>query len=105
MMGHLYQNGWGVRQNGVKALAWYKRAAKKGKIEAQFMTGYMFLSGDAGQEEAVKGYAWTEISMINGYEGAKEVIDYAELSMKESQIKMAKALAKQCLASEFKNCP
>ena len=25
------------------------------------MTGYMFLSGDAGQEEAVKGYAWTEI--------------------------------------------
>ena len=43
--------------------------------------------------------------MINGYEGAKEVIDYAELSMKESQIKMAKALAKQCLASKLKNCP
>ena len=95
--------GGGVRQSGVRALTWYKRAAKKGKIEAQFMTGYMFLSGDAGQEEAVKGYAWTEISMqINGYEGAKEVIDYAELSMKESQIKMAKALAKQCLVSKLK---
>ena len=37
------------------------------------MTGYMFLSGDVGQEEAVKGYAWTEISMMNGYEELKRL--------------------------------
>ena len=52
------------------------------------MTGYMLLSGDAGEEEPVKGYAWTV--SVNGYEGAKEVLDYASLSMKESQIKMAR---------------
>ncbi len=105
MMGHMYQNGWGVKSDGNRALRWYKRAAKKGKIEAQFMTGYMLMSGEAGPEEAVKGYAWTEVSFLNGYEGAKEVLDYAELSMKDSQIKMGKALAKQCLVSKLKNCP
>ena len=36
---------------------------------------------------------------------AKEVLDYAELSMKDSQVKMAKALAKQCIVSKLKNCP
>ena len=69
------------------------------------MTGYMLLSGDTGKEEAVKGYAWTEVSQANGYKGAKEVLDYAELSMKDSQIKMAKALAKQCIISKLKQCP
>ena len=69
------------------------------------MTGYMFMSGEAGAEEAVKGYAWTEVSFLNGYEGAKEVLDYAELSMKDSQIKMAKALAKQCVVSKIKKLP
>ena len=54
------------------------------------------------EEQAVKGYAWTEVFLVNGYEGAKEVIDYASLSMKESQIKMAKALAKQCIVSKLK---
>ena len=95
----------GVRADGIRALNWYKRAAKKGKLEAQFMTGYMLLSGDAGEEEPVKGYAWTEVSLVNGYEGAKEVLDYASLSMKESQIKMARALAKQCIVSKLRNCP
>ena len=104
-MGHMHQNGWGVRPDGIRALGWYKRAAKKGKVEAQFMTGYMFMSGEAGEEQAVKGYAWTKVSFLNGYEGAKEVLDYAELSMKDSQVKMAKALAKQCVVSKLKNCP
>ena len=105
MMGQFFQNGWGVRTDGLKALAWYKRAAKKGKIEAQFMTGVMFLSGDAGKEEAVKGYAWAHVSMQNGYEGAKEVLDYAELSMKDNQVKMAKALSKRCIVSKLRQCP
>ena len=105
MMGQLFQNGWGARPNGLKALAWYKRAAKKGKIEAQFMAGVMFLSGDAGEEEPIKGYAWTHVSMLNGYENAKEILDYAELSMKDNQIKMAKALSKQCIVSKLKQCP
>ena len=105
MMGQLFKNGWGVRPDGLRALAWYKRAAKKGKIEAQFMAGVMFLSGDAGKEEAVKGYAWTHVSMQNGYEGAKEVLDYAELSMKDNQVKMAKALSKQCIISKLRQCP
>ena len=35
------------------------------------MTGVMFLSGDAGKEEAVKGYAWAHVSMENGYGGRK----------------------------------
>ena len=102
-MGHLYQNGEFGKV--VSKLSPGTKELQKRQNRGAFMTGYMFLSGDAGQEEAVKGYAWTEISMINGYEGAKEVIDYAELSMKESQIKMAKALAKQCLVSKLKNCP
>ena len=65
----------------------------------------MFLSGDAGDEQAVKGYAWTEVSRINGYDGAVEVLDYASLSMKDSEVRMAKALAKQCLVSNLRQCP
>ena len=105
MMGNIYQNGWGVKPNPKLALIWYKRAAKQGLPKSQFMTGFLLLSGDIDKAEAVKGYAWTEVSRVNGYNGAQEVLDYASLSMKENQIKMAKALAKQCIASELTQCP
>ena len=36
MMGHFYQNSWGVKADGIRALNWYKRAAKKGKLELNY---------------------------------------------------------------------
>ena len=106
MMGNIFQNGWGVKASPKRALFCFKKAAKQGLAKSQFMTGFLLLSGEINDEpEAVKGYAWTEVSRVNGYGGAQEVLDYASLSMKETQIKMAKALAKQCLASKLKQCP
>ena len=41
--------------------------------------------------------------MMNGYEGAKDRLCRTQHERKSNQ--MAKALAKQCLASKLKNCP
>ena len=95
----------GVKPNPKLALLWFKRGAKQGLPKSQFMTGFLLLSGDADKPEAIKGYAWTEVSRVNGYSGAQEVLDYASLSMKDNQIKMAKALARQCIISKLKQCP
>ena len=59
-------------QNGVKALAWYQELQKRQNRGTIYDRVYV-LVGRRRAEEAVKGYAWTEISMMNGYEGAKEV--------------------------------
>ena len=87
-----------VRQNGVKALL-VRKSAKSGQNRGTIYTGYMFLSKTQGR--SCQGYK-TEISMMNGYEGAKEVIDYAELSIKESQIKWLKHLQSSVLHRSLK---
>ncbi len=44
-IGELYERGEGVLASPVDAAAWYRRAAVKGHVEAQFRLGRLYLRG------------------------------------------------------------
>ena len=74
MMGNIFQNGW-CKASPKRALCTGLKKRPNKVLPTQFMTGFL-LSGEIDDEpEAVKGYAWTEVSRVNGYGGAQEVLE------------------------------
>jgi len=53
-LGTVYSDGLAVRRDYQEAAKWYRRAAEKGQVEAQFVLGFLYLNG-AGEE--AKGIA------------------------------------------------
>src|SRR5450432_3254426 len=57
-LGTLYEKGEGVRQNGAKAIAWYRKAADQGNVIAQNNLGAMFAGGDGVQQDYAQAVTW-----------------------------------------------
>jgi uncharacterized protein len=57
-LGTLYEKGEGVRQNGVKATAWYHKAADQGSAIAQNNLGAMYASGDGVPQDYAQAVIW-----------------------------------------------
>ena len=64
-LGIMYKDGRGVDKNKEKAIFWLEKAAKKGVIEAQYLTGlyYLFLQKDL--ELYINGTYWIAVYWIN----------------------------------------
>ena len=43
LLGHMYDYGELLEQDSAEAFIWYKKAAEQGHVEAQFMTGIMYV--------------------------------------------------------------
>ena len=106
MMGlHLWE-GKGVRRDPLAALAEFLKGARAGDVNSQFMAGYLFLSEEpTGTPNGVAGYAWVEVSRLNGYEGAVDVTSFLDYRLKESEQTLARALARRSLSSQYGDCP
>lgn len=50
LMGRIYQEGLGVKQDSVKAAQWYRRAAERGDLEGTFAFAVMLAEGDGIQK-------------------------------------------------------
>jgi TPR repeat protein len=57
-LGTLYQKGEGVRRNGAKAIAWYRKAADQGNVIAQNNLGAMYASGDGASQDYAQAITW-----------------------------------------------
>jgi TPR repeat protein len=106
MMGlHLWE-GKGVRRDPLAALAEFLKGARAGNVNSQFMAGYLFLSEEpTGKPNAVAGYTWVEVSRLNGYEGAIDITSFLDYRLKESEVELAKAMARRCLSTQYGDCP
>lgn len=50
-IGGMYESGWGVEQDLSQALDWYRQAAEKGHVDAQYRIGYSYYRGLGGAEQ------------------------------------------------------
>ena len=48
MLGNMYANGLGVKQDDVEAVKWYRKAAEQGVANAQAMLGFLYFLGKRG---------------------------------------------------------
>jgi hypothetical protein len=63
ILGVMFQEGLGVRQNGDEAVAWYTRAAEQGHAEAQFNLGTMYRYGRGVWQDFVEAFAWFDVAV------------------------------------------
>ena len=54
-----------------KAFYWYKKAAKKGHVEAQYMLGYMYSLGKGVPKDLEKAFYWYKKAAENGHAKAQ----------------------------------
>jgi len=61
-LGFMYNNGEGVLQDDLEAVAWYHRAAEQRHMDAQFELGLMYGSGRGVPKDDVEVYKWLNLA-------------------------------------------
>ena len=103
-LGVMYRNGEGVLQDYAEAVRWYKLAAAQGHSNAQFNLGVRYNNGEGVLQDYLKAHMWWNLAATSGDKDAHEGRDSVAKKMTPQQIAKAQAMAKKCLASQYKGC-
>ena len=104
-LAHMYYEGLGVAQDYKEAVRWYRKAAAQGDAKAQHNLGVIYGKGGKGVlEDNVLAHMWYNISSANGVERGAKKRDTVAKQMTAEQIAEAQAMARRCMASDYKNC-
>jgi|GEM_PF-2337181 len=60
-IGVMYDAGYIVDKDAIKAVEWYLKAAKKGHIEAQLKVRKAYYTGRGVEKDPIEGYAWDAV--------------------------------------------
>ena len=102
--GLMYANGKGVLQDYAEAVRLFKLAAEKGISVAQFNLGVMYHLGKGVLQDYLQAHMWMNLAAVSGYKDAPKARDVIAAKMTSQQIGKAQAMAKNCLASNYKDC-
>jgi uncharacterized protein len=107
-LGVMYYNGNGVAQDYKAALKWYRLAADQGLAQAQQNLGIMYGLGSGVAQNYVYAHMWLNLAAasLSGDEltRATSARDFTSERMTSAQIEQAQEMARECQASNFKNC-
>lgn len=67
ILGNLYYNGIGVKQDYNEAIEWYRSAAINGDSSSQFRLGLMYNSGIGVERDPIEAMRWFKKSALQGY--------------------------------------
>jgi hypothetical protein len=85
-IGWMYDHGYVVEKNKVKALLWYKKSAGNGYPQAAYNIGMFYTSGRQGiKRDLKKGYYWLDIAANAGVTEAQIMIKILDKRMKNSR--------------------
>lgn len=103
----MYYEGAGVSQDYKEAARWMRLAAIQGDAESQINLGTMYVVGQGVDRDPLRGYMWTNLgleSLPMKLEEKKAVQEMSAKSLSASEIDKAKAMAKKCKESGYKEC-
>ena len=104
-LGGFYYSGiGGVLKDHSEAVKWYRLAAKQGDNHGQFNLGLMYTYGNGVQQDNLKAHMWYNIASANGSVSGGKERDKREVLMSKSDITKATAMARECMASDYKKC-
>jgi len=103
-LGLMYQFGEGIAPNYQVASKWYRLAAEQGNAEAQNNLGLMYLKGNGVSQSKTNAYMWLYNAASQGVRLARWSQDELEKKMTPEQVEKAQALARKCLAKNYKDC-
>jgi uncharacterized protein len=99
-LGMMYNEGAGVLQDFGQAMKWWKLAAAQGNALAQISLGLRY----SVTQDFVRAGMWLNVAGAQGYPRADEFWAAVASRMTKDQIAKAQALARECIASRYKQC-
>jgi hypothetical protein len=100
----MYYYGIGVIQDYEAAAKWYRLAAEQGDASAQLNLGEIYLKGQGVTQDYTRAYMWWEIAASQGDENAVKNSEKNQELLIPSQLEKVQLLARECVASNYKNC-
>ena len=64
----------------------------------------MYRNGSGVIKDTVSAHMWFNVASANGMDGAGEERDSVEIFMTADAIEKATAMARECMASDYKKC-
>jgi TPR repeat protein len=102
VLGLLYYRGFGVPQDEVEAVKWFRNAADRGDARAQYHLGLFYANGEAGETDNVSAHLWFNLasarfpaSEISYRSAARTNRDLVAEKMTPDQIAEAQKLARE----------
>lgn len=96
-LGFAYEYGYGVPQNYVIAVMWYRRAAMRGDATAQYLLGLMYDRGQGVDEDTVIAQKWLILAVANATSRQRDnylrIRDAVASKMTAQEVVRAQALA------------
>ncbi|MDG4594290.1 MAG: SEL1-like repeat protein [Candidatus Contendobacter sp.] len=71
LLGVMYGNGYGVKQDYAQARQWYQKAAEQGNAEAQFNLGVMYANGYGVKQDYAQARQWFQKAADQGLANAQ----------------------------------
>ena len=103
-LGNMYKNGEGVLKDHAEAIKWYRLSAEQGDASAQSNLGSMYVTGEGILRDNITAHMWYNIASSNGHENAGKYRDELADQMTPEDISKATAMARECMASDYKKC-
>ena len=101
LLGGVYEDGLGVKQDDFEAVKWYRKAADKGDAKAQASLGRMYSEGRGVKQDDVEAMKWYRKTAEQGNANAQALLGFAYLLGKGVQFN--KSLAKEWLGKACDN--
>tara|TARA_R110000796_G_scaffold105670_1_gene215999 strand:+ start:841 stop:1425 length:585 start_codon:yes stop_codon:yes gene_type:complete len=102
--GNAYRKGEGVLQDYAEAVRWYELAAKQGNSSAQYNLALRYYYGEGVLQDYSLAHMWANLASVSGDKDAQKARDGFTREMTNQEVSKAQAMAKECLASQFKDC-
>jgi hypothetical protein len=67
IIGEMYYNGLGVKEDHSEAIIWFRKAAEQGNCQAQFIVGYMYYNGLGVKEDHAEAAIWFHKAAKKGH--------------------------------------
>ena len=75
LIGEMYYNGFGVKEDHAEAAIWFRKAAEQGHSEAQFVIGRMYYYGWGVKKDHAEAIIWFRKAAEKGHIRAKLLRD------------------------------
>ena len=86
MLGTLYRNGDGVRQNDAQAIEWFQRAADQGYVRALSALGSSYWAGRGVRQDYSRAYFWYQLAVAEGDQNSKSLLEGLSTQMTREQV-------------------
>ena len=93
-----YGSGAGVPQDSKETVKWYRRAAEQGNAGAQYGLGLAYCEGRGVPQNFVQAYAWLNVSVAQGHQGAVSLRSTLLNEITPAQIEEGQRLSREYAA-------